>query len=247
MTDTVQVDVRSGVMTIRMNRPDKKNALTQAMYASLAEALVEADERDDVRALLLTGTADCFTAGNDLRDFLDDPPLDPGAPVHRFLEALSGCRTPLVAAVNGPAVGIGTTMLLHCDLVYAAESAVLRLPFVDLGLVPEAGSSLLLPLLVGSRRAAELLLLGDPFDAATAARYGIVNRVHPDDEVLERAREVATRLAAKPPEALRLTRALLREGLDDALGERIQKESRLLGQRLRSPESREAMQAFLGL
>ncbi|MBA1148249.1 enoyl-CoA hydratase [Ectothiorhodospiraceae bacterium WFHF3C12] len=245
MSNEVITEIADGIMTVRFNRPEKKNALTQTMYGTVAEALQSADERDDVRVILLTGGGDCFTAGNDLNDFLNNPPRGEDTPVSRFLKGLTRTRTPIVAAVNGVAVGVGTTMLLHCDLVYAGEGATLHMPFVNLGLVPEAGSSLLLPALIGQQRAAELLMLGEPFDAATAERYGIVNRVCADAETESVAQGVAARLAAKPPEALRQTKDLLRHGQGERLRERMQLESGHFTERLKSPEAREAMQAIM--
>lgn len=245
MSDDIATDIAEGILTIRFNRPQKKNALTQAMYGAVADALAEADERADVRVILITGTSDCFTAGNDLNDFLNNPPRGEETPVSRFLRSLTLARTPIIAAVNGVAVGVGTTMLLHCDLVYAGESATLHMPFVNLGLVPEAGSSLLLPGLIGQQRAAELLMLGEPFGATTAERYGIVNRVCPDAQTETLARETAAKLAAKPPEALRLTKDLLRHGQGERVRERMQVESGHFSERLKSPEAREAMQAIM--
>jgi len=245
MSEELRIDVADGVMTVRFNRPEKKNALTHAMYGGVADALAEADRRDDVRVVLLCGTEDCFTAGNDLNDFLNNPPRGEDRPAARFLEGLTRLQKPMVAAVNGVAVGVGTTMLLHCDMVYAGEGARLQLPFVNLALVPEAASSMLLPEMAGHHRAAELLMLGEPFDAAQALALGIVNDVFPDGEVQQRAREVALKLAAKPPEALRLTKALIKRGRGEAARERMQVESEHFSAQLKSAEAREAMQAIM--
>ena len=245
MTDHVRIETAQGIMSIRFNRPEKKNALTQAMYAAAADAMMAAAEDNAVRALLIAGTDDCFTAGNDLQDFLNNPPQGESSPVTRFLNALVRTQKPLVAAVEGVAVGIGTTMLLHCDLVYAGESARLQLPFVNLALVPEAGSSRLLPEMLGHRRAAELLMLGDMFDARRAVELGIVNATCPDGNAYAHAYERAQALAAKPPEALRLTKELMKRGQREMVRDQMQVESALFAERLASPEAREAMLAFM--
>ncbi|HEV2146894.1 MAG TPA: enoyl-CoA hydratase [Longimicrobiaceae bacterium] len=245
MSEHVLVETRGPVLHLRLNRPEKKNALTVEMYAAMADALAAAEDDPAVRAVLLSAEGDAFTGGNDLADFLQRPPTDDSSPVLRFLHALIGASKPLVAAVNGLAVGIGTTLLLHCDLVYAGRSARFHLPFVSLGLVPEAGSSLLVPQRVGQARAAELLLLGEPFDAERALEMGIVSAVFPDADLAEKAEERALRLAAQPPAAVRATRALLRRADRAALQDQMREESALFLERLRSPEAREAMQAFL--
>ena len=212
MSEQVQVTSRDGVCELRLNRPDKRNALTLAMYGELAAALAEADRDPQVRAVLLSGAGACFTAGNDLKDLLAGPAFDaPDHPTVRFVHALPAFQKPLLAAVHGPTVGIGVTMLLHCDLVLAARrSTRLTMPFVQLGLVPEAASSLLLPRRVGPQRAAELLLLGESLDAPTAQAWGLVNRVVDDEGLMEEARTLAGALAERPPEAVRRTKQLLR-------------------------------------
>lgn len=245
MTEHLRVDTDERIMSIRFNRADKKNALTQAMYAAAADALSNADQDDAVRVVLISGTNDCFTSGNDLSDFLNSPPAGDNSPVGRFLQAISTVRKPLVAAVEGIAVGIGTTMLLHCDLVYAGQSARLQLPFVNLALVPEAGSSYLLPALMGHQRAAELLMLGEMFDARKAVDYGIVNAICADGRTYEHAQAQARSLAAKPPAALRLTKELMKGKHRPAVVEQMQTEMQQFGQRLVSPEAREAMRAFM--
>ena len=184
MTDQVLVEVKERVMWIRMNRPEKKNALTGAMYTAMSDAISQAGNDPAVRAVVITGTQDCFTAGNDLVDFANAKPGGGPAPAITFLQTISTAQKPVMAAVNGVAVGIGTTMLLHCDLVYAGTSAKFHLPFVNLGLCAEGGSSLLLPAMLGQHRAAELLLLGDPFGAEQAQQFGIVNQVFPDSECM---------------------------------------------------------------
>lgn len=237
---TAQAD---GILTITFNRPDKKNALTSAMYATLADALEAADTDPAVRVILFTGAGGAFTSGNDLQDFLNNPPQGDNTPVFRFLRAISTASKPMIAAVSGVAVGVGTTMLLHCDLVYAGESAKLSLPFVNLALVPEAASSLLLPTMVGHHRAAELFMLGEAFTPATAKDYGIVNAIYPDDKLLAEATAVAAKLAAKPPTAMRLTKQLLKRTKGDVAGQMAQEGEHFRSQ-LKSAEAREAMTAF---
>lgn len=232
-----------GILTITFNRPDKKNALTSAMYAMLADALDAAETDNAVRVILFTGNGGAFTAGNDLQDFLNNPPEGENTPVFRFLRAISMASKPMIAAVSGVAVGVGTTMLLHCDLAYAAENARLSLPFVNLALVPEAASSLLLPRMVGHHRAAELFLLGEPFTAATAKDYGIVNAVFPEDRLLDEAMTVARKIAAKPPTAVKLTKQLLRQSKGDVAGQMAAEGAHFRAQ-LKSAEAREAMTAF---
>ena len=231
-----------GVLHLALARPAKKNALTRAMYAGLAEALDGAAADASVRAVVLSGSAGVFTAGNDLGDFLMDPPTGPDSPVFRFLRAASTFPKPLIAAVEGPAVGIGTTILLHCDLAYAAPDARFKMPFVDLGLVPEAASSLLLPRVAGAMRAAEWLLFGEAFSAQSALAAGLVNEVVEDP--IARALERAHTLAAKPPEAVRLTKALLRRADAAAVQETMAVEGAHFAERLASPEAQEAFTAF---
>ncbi len=242
--DFVRVHLRDGCLQICIHRPDKKNALTLAMYTALAAALARADREPGVRVALIHGSEDCFSSGNDLQDFLSSPPDDESSPVFQFLVALSRASKPVVAAVNGVAVGIGVTLLLHCDLVYAGENAQFQLPFVNLGLCPEAASSLLLPKLVGHQLASELLLLGDPFDADQARNMGLVNEVLPVSEVLPHALMQCRKLAAKPPTSLRLTKALLKKAGERAVAETMTEEGRLFQERLASLEAKEALQAF---
>ncbi len=241
----VRAETAGGVARIALDRPEKKNAFTAQMYRQLADALAAADAAADVRAVLLHGTRDCFSAGNDLADFLK--PRAPGEEpaTAGLFRALPGMKKPVVAAVAGPAIGIGCTLLLHCDLVYAAPNARFQLPFVALGIVPEFGSTLLLPRLAGYQRAAELFLLGEPFSADQAREAGIVNAVVPAAEVLELAERKARALAALPPESIRLTKALLKATQRGALEARIAEESRIFAERLDSPEARAAMNAFL--
>lgn len=230
------------VLELVMNRPDKRNALTRAMYTALADGLDAAAADPEIRAVLIAGAGGAFTAGNDLGDFLAGEAGGGETPVSRFLRTLIHFEKPIVAAVSGAAVGVGTTMLLHCDLVYADETARLQLPFVNIGLVPEAGSSLLLPRAVGMARASELLLLGEPFDAAEAARLGVVSAVVPD--VLGHARARAAALATRPAEAVRATKKLLRAPADGTAWARAEAEGLVFAERLRSDEARAAMQAF---
>lgn len=244
MSDAIAVSrPEAGVLHLVLDRPEKKNALTRAMYGRLADALTEAADDPAVRAVVLSGSGGVFTAGNDLGDFMQEPPTGPDSPVFRFLSAAVGFPKPLVAAVEGPAIGIGTTILLHCDLAYAAPTAVFKLPFVDLGLVPEAASSLLLPRLVGPVRAAEMLLFGEPFSAEAAYEVGLVNAVVADG-VVSHALDRARALAQKPPAAVRQTKALLRRATADAVGETMAHEGRLFVERLGSPEAQEAFTAF---
>ncbi len=243
MTEEIHQQRSGAVLELRFNRPERKNAITSDMYAALAEALRAAEADEDLLVVTLTGNEGIFTAGNDLRDFQQTSGLDSDRPVARFLQAISTFPKIIVAGVSGPAVGVGTTMLLHCDLVLAAPSALFSLPFVDLGLVPEAGSSLLLPRLIGHQRAAKHLILGEPFDAETALLYGLVAEIVDEGTLDARVREIADRVAAKPPEAVRLTKKLLRNA-PSAIAERIAQESALFGERLKSPEAAEAFAAF---
>lgn len=245
MTDYIQSDFKEGILTLRFHRPEKKNALNLAMYAALAAAFRRADDDDAVRVLLLAGSEGCFTSGNDLADFMSSPPTGEESPVMQFLYAISQARKPIVAAVGGTAVGVGATMLLHCDLVYAGAGALFQMPFVNLGLCPEAGSTLLLPRMMGYQRAAELLLLGEPFGAETAREVGIVNVVCPDGELMETARRKARQLAAQPAAAVRLAKNLLKRGDAAAVRETIAEEGVRFVERLRSPEAAEALQAFM--
>lgn len=244
MNDFVTVTVNDTIQKLTINRADKKNALTQAMYATLADSLIAAETNPDIRVTIITGTADSFTSGNDLMDFLQNPAQDETTPVIRFLHALAQIKKPLIGAVNGIAVGVGTTMLLHCDLVYASEDATFMMPFVNLALVPEAASSYLLPKMLGHQRAAELVMLGEKFNAAKAMNYGIVNAVVPADKLEATALNAAKKLAAKAPEALRLTKSLLKGDQETAIAQ-MKAEGEIFQSRLVSPEAREAMTAFM--
>ena len=241
---SIKTATHNGVATIEIARPQKKNALTVEMYQAMADALAAAREDAAVRAVLIGGQPGIFTSGNDLEDFMRRPRQGEDSPVLRFMRALVDCDKPVVAAVTGAAIGIGTTMLLHCDLVYVADDARLAMPFVSLGLVPEFGSSLAVPALMGHRRAAEKLLLGDPFSAETAVECGIANAVLPAGEVMAHARRVAERFNALPPGAVREAKRLMRAPLREAILAQIRTESEAFGARLTSPEAREAFQAF---
>jgi enoyl-CoA hydratase/carnithine racemase len=242
--ENLEVSRQGAVLSIRFDRAEKKNALTESMYLGLKKAIGTGEADPAVRSILMHGGT-CFSAGNDLRDFIEHPPRDAQSAVFQFLEALRACSKPVVAAVAGVAVGIGTTMLLHCDLVYAAEGTRFGLPFVGLGLCPEGGASFILPRLAGHARAAKWLLLGESFDAAEAARCGLVTRVVPAETVLEVATAAAQRLAEQPARALRATRLLMRAGGADALGQALREEARVLGGLVDSPEAQEAFRAFL--
>ena len=242
---SIRTAVADGIATIEIARPEKKNALTGAMYIAMAEALVAADADATVRAVLITGQPDVFTAGNDLEDFRNRPHTGAESPVSRFIKALAGCGKPVVAAVGGAAIGIGTTMLLHCDLVYVSEDARLAMPFVRLGLVPEFASSLLVPRLVGAAKAAELLLLGEPVTGRAAVELGIANAALPQAEVLPHARRMAERFRTLPPNAVRATKSLMRRGGKALVDDTIATESALFAERLASAEAAEAIGAFL--
>lgn len=230
------------IVKIQFNRPQKKNALHPDMYHAMREQIEAANEDTDVHVIYITGSEDSFSAGNDLTTFLTDPTSDAAG---RFIMAIAQAETPIVAAVNGLAVGVGVTMLLHCDLVYAVEDATFNFAFIDLGVVPEAASSFILPQMMGQRRAAELLMLGERFDAQTAYEFGIVNQVLSADELESVAYAKAQQLAAKPPQALRQTKMLLKRGNAKAVEETILYEMEIFGERLMSEEAQGIMQAFM--
>lgn len=241
----IKTHTANGVATLEIARPEKKNALTLAMYEALTQAVSAARADRAVRALLICGQPGVFTSGNDLEDFMQRPPAGEDSPVFQFMRTLRDCDKPIVAAVTGVAIGIGVTMLLHCDLVYVSDEARLAMPFVALGLVPEFASSLLLPRLLGHAKAAEKLLLGDPFSGAEAVDMGIANAVLPPAEVLPYARRVAERFNSLPPDAVRETKRLLRAGQKDAVARTMQAEAAIFAERLRSGEATEAFAAFL--
>ncbi|MBO6634630.1 enoyl-CoA hydratase [Parvibaculum sp.] len=250
MTDHVLVTVEDGVQIVTINRPDKKNALTAEMYKVLADAIEIADADPKIRVTYYTGTGGSFTAGNDLGDFakagatpVDEKPAEKPH-VTRFLENLAEAKKPVVAAVNGLAVGVGVTMLLHCDLVYAGTSATFQMPFVNLGLVPEAGSTFLLQRQIGIQKAADLFLTGKKIDAAKAEAIGLVADVFPDNELPVEALQRAKALAAKAPNAVRATKALLKDNDRPRVGEAREAEGRVFASQLRSDEVKEAISAF---
>jgi enoyl-CoA hydratase/carnithine racemase len=241
---SIKTATLNGVATIEIARPEKKNALTRAMYQAMAEALIAANTDPAVRAVLITGQPGIFTSGNDIEDFVQRPPHEENSPVFQFMHALLGCDKPVIAAVTGAAIGIGTTMLLHCDFVFVSDEARLAMPFVSLGLVPEFASSLIVPRLMGHARAAEKLLLGDPFTGADAVECGIANAVLPAGEVVNHARRVAERFNLLAPAAVRESKRLMKAPLREQVLQTIATEGELFGQRLRSPEAQEAFQAF---
>jgi len=234
----------NGVATLEIARPERKNALTQAMYQAMSEAILAAQADDAVRAVLITGQPGIFTSGNDLEDFMQRASHVIDSPTIGFMHTLAACEKPVVAAVTGAAIGIGTTMLLHCDLVYVSDEARLAMPFVSLGLVPEFGSSLLVTRLMGHVKAAEKLLLADPFTGAEAVEWGLANAVLPAAEVLPHARRMAERFNHLPPAAVRDSKRLMKAPTREAVLKAIGEENQLFGQRLRSPEAMEAFQAF---
>ena len=245
MTDHIQTDLAAGVLTVTLARPEKKNAITQAMYAALSEATERARTDHAVRVLLFRSEGDSFSAGNDIADFIalgsqGQQPLDMS--VFRFLRALADFDKPAVAAVRGRAVGIGLTLLLHCDIVVVAEDALLSVPFVNLALAPEAASSMLLPAAIGHRRAFEMFALGEPIDGRTAVAWGLANRAVAADQVEVVAVELAGKLAARAPNSIRKTKRLMRDA--ETLWALMQKEGEAFGSQMSSPEAMEAFMAF---
>jgi enoyl-CoA hydratase/carnithine racemase len=233
-----------GIFTIEFNRPEKKNAITAAMYQTMADALKQADGDTGVRAILFCGKPEIFTAGNDLEDFMKNPPDSSNSPVYQFMWNLSHAAKPVIAAVSGAAVGIGTTMLLHCDLVYAADNAKFSMPFAQLGLCPEFSSSMLLPQLAGYQRAAEKLMLGEPFFAEEAYAMGLVNRVLQLADLMPFAQAQAAKLAALPASSLRATKRLMKDNQAVAIDAKMMEESKYFGEMLTAPEAKEAFMAF---
>jgi enoyl-CoA hydratase/carnithine racemase len=233
-----------GILSIQLNRPAKKNAMTSAMYVAMAELLDGAAKDDQVRVVLWYGAGDSFSAGNDLDDFMKNPPGAGESPQARLIRALLTFEKPLVAAVHGVAIGGGTTMLAHCDFVYAAESARFQLPFINLALVPEFGSSYLLPLRSGHLRAAELILLGRPFNAARAAELGLVTQVVPDEKLLATATETSRALAEKPSAAVQASKRLMKRAFREQLEEATKAEMEAFAERVRSEEAKEAFRSF---
>lgn len=245
MSHTVEHDIAQNVMHLRINRPEKKNALTTDMYTVLADAVDAAREDDNVRCLLLTGADGVFSAGNDIGDFLEHPVSGDDHPIARFMRAMAAFPKPAVAGVVGPAVGIGSTVLLHCDLVYAGASTRFAFPFVNLGICPEFASSYLMPRFMGYARAAELILLGDPFTAEHALSCGLINAVVDDGEAETIARATAEKLAAKPPHAVRTSKDLLRRWSRGSTQQAIREEAELFMAMLHGDEAKEAFTAFM--
>ena len=244
MTELLLTTLEAGVLTIRLNRAAKKNALTSDMYEAFAAALADAETNPAVRCVVVCGVPGAFSAGNDLESFMARGMSDGPRPAQALIRALIDATVPLVAAVDGVAVGIGTTMLLHCDFIYASLDAKFSLPFINLALCPEAGSSLLLPRLAGYHHAARLLLLGEPFDADEAQRLGLVHEICASEAVEARALATAAQLAAKPRQALRATKALLKRG-EEPVTARVAVEIEHFGELLQTPAARELMGAFL--
>ena len=242
MSSNILVERHDTILRVQFTRPQKKNALTVDMYETAVSAFQMADADPTIHAIYLTGSGDSFCAGNDLNSFLNNPESDAA---HRYITTISKTETPIVAAVNGLAVGVGVTMLLHCDLVYAVETAVFNFAFIDLGVVPEAASTYLLPRLVGQRRAAELLMLGERFDAKTAVDLGIANQAVVAAELEQLAWGNAQKLASKPPKALHQTKQLLKRGVAQVVAETIPAESKLFAERMRSDEARAIFAAIL--
>ena len=248
MTETTKdilVHTEAGVTTITFNRVDKKNSITTTMYAAMADALAAAEQDASVRVVVFQGDVAIFSAGNDIGDFLQQPPATQDSPVFRFLHRLAAFPKPVIASVCGPAVGIGTTMLFHCDLVYAGDNAVFSMPFVNLGLCPEAASSLLVPQMLGYHRAAEALLLGEPFFAEAALEVGLVNRVLPPTECNGVAQAQAKKLAAKPLSSLIETKRLMKKHQLPQIAAVMAEEGASFGRMLREPAAREAFGAFM--
>lgn len=244
MTDLL-IDTAERVMTITFNRVDKKNSFTNAMYADMASALARAQTDKAVNVVVFQGHETVFSSGNDIADFLKAPPTSQDSPVFQFLRAISTFPKPVVAAVCGPAVGIGTTLLFHCDLVYAGDNAAFSMPFVNLGVCPEAGSSLLAPQRMGYGRAAEALLLGEPFMAEAALEMGLVSRIVPPAEATALAQRQAQKLAAKPMSSLTETKRLMKQGQADTLTQRMAEEGVVFSRMLGEPAAQEALTAFM--
>ena len=243
MSEFIQTTVEDRVMTIRFNRPDKKNAILRSMYGHAAKALQAAAADTNVRVVVITGAGGCFTAGNDLKDFMEVPPTTEDAEVFKFMFTLAAFPKPVIAAVNGLAIGIGTTLLFHCDLVYAVPEATFQMPFISLGVVPEFASSLLVPRLMGRAQASEILLFGEAFTAEKAKELGLINKVVPAGELAAHVAERAKTLALKPPGALRDAKALMVANAAE-IKTCISTEAKIFGERLLTPEFREAATAF---
>jgi len=245
VSEYINIENEGRIKIIRINRPKKKNALDLAMYSALAQALRDADEDNNTRVSYLTGVDDAFCSGNDINDFLKNPPTGESSPVLQFINVIINAQKPIVAAVNGIAVGIGTTMLLHCDLVYASDAAQFQLPFVNIGLCPEAGSTYILSALMGHQKISELLLLGDRFSAEQAESFGIVNKVVAADELETIAMKSARRISEQPPGATQTSKALLRIAMRNQVVEASQRELSSFIPMLNGEEAKEALTAFM--
>ncbi|MCL6270363.1 enoyl-CoA hydratase [Sansalvadorimonas sp. 2012CJ34-2] len=243
MSNAIRVKHLDNILILAIERPERKNALTHEMYDFLAHQIGEAEKNPEVRVLLLTGTAECFTSGNDVGDFLKSPPTGDSTPVCRFMNALMDCPKPVIASINGAAVGIGTTLLLHCDMVFAGPDTKLQTPFTRLGLCPEYASSITMPALLGHQKAFEMLIAGDVMTADQALAYGLVNVVSNNHQ--EKALDKARQIAKLPPASVRLGKSMLRQGERDILKHRISEEIQAFSERLGSPEAKEAFQAFM--
>jgi len=243
--DDIVTEQAGSILRVQLNRPTKRNAMTSAMYLALAGIFSEAANNENTRVVLWHGAGDSFSAGNDLEDFLKNPPGPGNFPQARLMEALVNFDKPLVAAVHGAAIGGGTTMLTHCDFVYAGESTKFQMPFINLAVVPEFGSSYSVPARIGHLRAAELILLGGPFDARRAAELGLVTQVISDKDVLARATETAGKLAAKPPRALQASKRLMKQPFREQIKAAMKAENEEFGAQVRSEDAKEAFTAFL--
>jgi enoyl-CoA hydratase/carnithine racemase len=243
MTAHIVTEIDKGVMTIRFNRPDKRNAVTSDMYGTLVDAFTKGENDRAVRAMVLTGAGEFFCAGNDLNDFLQNPPVQADANVYRVMKALNTVRKPLIAAVNGPGIGVGATILLHCDLVYAAPTAYFLMPFVNLAIVPEFGSSLLLPRAIGTKRAMEMLLLGEPMNAQDALASGLITGIVEADKLAAHVNEVAAKLVEKSAASIRIVKQLVLAAPEE-IAARQDMENQLLRASFQTPEMKEAVQAF---
>ncbi len=244
MSQTIKSELKGGILYVTINRLDKRNALTTAMYLELIEVINDYEKNDDAQVLLLSGGQKCFTAGNDMVDFLENPPVDDSSPSPTYLRTLAQAKKPLMAAVNGPVVGIGATMLMHFDLVYAGKSATFNMPFCNLGICPEGGTTLLLPQMIGHKKACELIMFGEPFDAQTAKECGFINDYFSDDEYLDKIIIKAKRLAAQPASSIRLTKHMLKRHHAQDMSDTLHYEGQEIRKSLKTPESREAINAF---
>ena len=244
MSDNILTKLEDGIFYITINRLDKKNAITNEMYVALISAVNEYEKNDDARVLLLSGDKMCFTAGNDMQGFLENPPVDDDSESPLFLKTISQAKKPLLAAVNGPVVGIGTTMLMHFDFVYAGKSAKFSMPFCNLGICPEGGTTLLLPQVIGHKKACELIMFGESFDAQVAKECGFINDYFDDDEYLDKLIAKAKKLASQPASSIRLTKHMLKKHHAADMVDALYYEGSEVRRSLKTPESREAMSAF---